>query len=221
MTSLWFNCASASYDNFDVCNVSFNAEKGWKYYEFDMKKSTESVVLFSFWSSSRLNQSFYMDDINFIVEEKTADITFETDEEHSSEWKDSYPLNAVKSDEQAHDGTYSAKFVFTGAAGELCTILHAQPARTPWAIPSGCTKIGLWLYSSTGTEEAKNSLLFSAASSNFGTYDVFADVSVNLKEGWNYVEVALAAGTTQIVQFSLYTIGGTAPVYMDSVTFLA
>ena len=216
-----FSCSSASFYSSDVCNAAFIAESGWNYYTFKMAITPASVVQFALWSGNALNQSFYMDDISFIVEEKAADITFENDEDHSSEWKDAFPLNAIKSDEQAHDGKYSAKFVFTGAAGELVTILHAAPARTPWAVPSGCTKIGVWLYSATGTEEARNSLLFSAASSGFATYDVFLNVQVNLKEGWNYVEVDLAAGTTQIIQFSLYTIGGTSAVYMDSLTFIA
>ena len=215
--SLNFGCASSGFYTFDVCNVSFIAESGWKYYEFDMKTTPASVLQFNLWSGSVLNQSFYMDDINFIVEEAAAaDITFEDDADHSSEWKESFPLNAVKSDEQAHDGTYSAKFAFTGAAGELGTILHAEPARKPWILPDGCKKIGVWLY----TDKESDSLLFSAASSSFGTYDVFSNVRVDLKQGWNYVEANVADGITQIVQFSLYTIGGTSAVYMDSVSFI-
>ena len=216
-----FSCSASSFFASDVCNSAFVAESGWKYYEFGMATTPASVVQFALWSNSVLNQSFYMDDVSFIVEEKAADITFENDEDHSSEWKEAFPLNAIKSDEQAHDGKYSAKFVFTGAAGELVTILHAAPARSPWLLSAGCTKIGVWFYSSTGTDEAMNSLLFSAASGSFGAYDVFLNVQINLKEGWNYVEVPVSAGATQIIQFSLYTIGGTSAVYMDSVTFIA
>ena len=213
---LSFSCASASYSSLDVCNISFTAESGWKYYEFDMATSPESVVMFALWSGNVLNQSFYMDDIDFIVAEVSADITFEDDADHSSEWKDAFPLNAIKSNEQAHDGTYSAKFAFTGAAGELGTILHAAPARDPWILPQGCKKVGVWLY----TDKESDSLLFSAASSSFGAYDVFSNVTVNLKQGWNYVEADVADGITQIVQFSLYTIGGTSAVYMDSISFI-
>ena len=181
-----------------------------------MATSPESVVMFALWSGNVLSQSFYMDDIDFIVAEASADITFENDADHSSEWKDAFPLNAIKSNEQSHDGMYSAKFAFTGAAGELGTILHAAPARDPWILPQGCKKVGVWLY----TDKESDSLLFSAASSSFGAYDVFKDVEVKLKQGWNYVEADVADGITQIVQFSLYTIGGTSAVYMDSISFI-
>ena len=202
-----FGCASSGFYTFDVCNTSFVAESGWGYYEFKMSATPTGIVQFNLWTNGALNQSFYLDDLNFV----TTDITFETDEENSTTWDADHPW-ATKSSEYAHSGKYSAKFAFGGKDGTI-SVFHAN---NPYSVPTGATKIGFWLYN----DGAAAPLSFGCAASAFYSLNV-CNTAFIAESGWGYYEFTMNETPTSVVQFTLWS--GSAlnqSFYLDDVTFL-